>query len=270
MARCPNCGRETARTSDWGCQYCGYPLMSGNYKKLDKTYQEIREERMPPPPVMEEEPEPEPELEPEPEPELEPEPEPEPEIEPEPEPAPEPKPRAKRKTPAKPKAAKETKAAAKPKSTTRKRVAKKAEPEPESELEPGPEPEIESEPESKIEDSPEPAVAAESGEVDMVFTVSELISEYEADGQEAEVKLSNKILKLTGVIERIEVKALLNINYIILTTDAGNLMQGVRCNFGMQYSSEVSQLITGQAVTVQGKYDGSIINMSLRDCILVN
>ncbi len=278
MARCPNCGRETARTSDWGCQWCGYPLMSGNYKKLDKTYQEFREERMPPPPVIEEEPEPEPEPavepEPEPEPEIEPEPEPEPEpvveSEPEPEPEPEPKPKARRKAPAKAKAAKEKKAAAKPK-TTRKRAAKKAEPEPE----PGPEPEVEQDPgpgpevEPEMESTPEHEVEEKPAEVDMELTVSELAAEYDSNGPEADAKLLGKIIKLSGVVERVEVKENLSINYVVLTAEAGNLTQGIRCNFGMQYSSEVSRLVVGQTVSIQGKYDGSIINMSLRDCVLV-
>ena len=45
MARCPNCGRETRRTIDWCCQWCGYPLFSGSYKKIDKTYKELKDER---------------------------------------------------------------------------------------------------------------------------------------------------------------------------------------------------------------------------------
>jgi ribosomal protein L37AE/L43A len=45
MARCPNCGRETMRTVDWCCQWCGYPLFSGTYKKIDKTYKELKDER---------------------------------------------------------------------------------------------------------------------------------------------------------------------------------------------------------------------------------
>ena len=46
MARCPNCGEKTRRTSDWACQWCGYPLMSGNYKMESRTYEELREERL--------------------------------------------------------------------------------------------------------------------------------------------------------------------------------------------------------------------------------
>ncbi len=56
MPRCPNCSRETMRTEDWACQWCGYPLLSGSYKKIPKTYKQLKEERL-------YKPEPEPEAE---------------------------------------------------------------------------------------------------------------------------------------------------------------------------------------------------------------
>ena len=96
MPSCPNCGRDTKRTEDWVCQWCGYPLLSKSYKKIDKTYKQLQEKRAGTQAYLEPEPkpepEPEPELEPEPEPKPEPEPEPEPEPKPETEPVPEPEP----------------------------------------------------------------------------------------------------------------------------------------------------------------------------------
>ena len=44
MPKCPNCGQKTARTEDWVCQWCGYPLPSGGYKKIDKTYKQLKDE----------------------------------------------------------------------------------------------------------------------------------------------------------------------------------------------------------------------------------
>ena len=46
MPRCPNCARETMRTEDWACMYCGYPLISRAFKKIEKTYRQIKEERL--------------------------------------------------------------------------------------------------------------------------------------------------------------------------------------------------------------------------------
>jgi hypothetical protein len=77
MAACPNCGRQTLRTKDWACQWCGYPLISRAFKVIDKTYKELQEERnlnsmtvdadIDAEPGYEEDTAPEPEPEPEPE-----------------------------------------------------------------------------------------------------------------------------------------------------------------------------------------------------------
>jgi ribosomal protein L37E len=45
MASCPNCGRQTLRTKDWACQWCGYPLISRAFKVIDKTFKELQAER---------------------------------------------------------------------------------------------------------------------------------------------------------------------------------------------------------------------------------
>ena len=93
MPRCPNCGQETARTEDWACQWCGYPLLSGSYKKIPKTYKQLQEEKLSErEPIVREEPEPEPEPAPAPAPAPVPKPEPEPAPEPKPDPEPEPAP----------------------------------------------------------------------------------------------------------------------------------------------------------------------------------
>ncbi len=44
MAQCPNCSRQTLRTSDWACQWCGYPLISDSFKEIPKTYRQLKEE----------------------------------------------------------------------------------------------------------------------------------------------------------------------------------------------------------------------------------
>jgi hypothetical protein len=74
MANCPNCGRQTLRTKDWVCQWCGYPLISKSFKVIDKTYKELEAERnqVLKPNVSEDEPEPVIEDKPKPEPKIKP------------------------------------------------------------------------------------------------------------------------------------------------------------------------------------------------------
>ena len=226
MPKCPNCGQETARTMDWACQWCGYPLLSPAYKKIPKTYKQLKSEFKPKPEL-----EPEPMPEPEPVPVLEPEPMPEPEPVPvlEPEPVPE--------------------------------------PEPKLEPEPIPEPEPVLEPEPKLE--PEPIPESEVEPTEKELTVEGLYSAY-GDKITADTKLMDKILKVTGIVDKIVVNDIHEIYYIILTGTVKKEDQHVRCTFDKKDRHELERLTEGQTVTVQGKYDGYRINIILVDCTLVS
>jgi len=99
-------------------------------------------------------------------------------------------------------------------------------------------------------------------------TVKELASAYESGEETADARFGNKILKVTGLVNRIEVKDTHDIHYITLSDDK-KILQSVRCMFDKKHGPELNRLITGQTVTVQGKYDGSMIEIRMRDCILV-
>ena len=102
------------------------------------------------------------------------------------------------------------------------------------------------------------------------ITVGELLSAYEKEGEAADAKFANKILKVTGIVNRIEVKDTLNIHYITLTdVEKTVLLEDVRCFFDRKHGPELNRLTVGQRVTVQGKYDGSMINIRMGDCFLV-
>lgn len=242
MSRCHNCGRETMRTEDWACQWCGYPLVSNSFGKIEKTYRQLKEERLHKP---EEEPGPEREIE-----QIEvPEPEEEPEKEEEP----------------------------------KKKEEPIQEPEPESEIEqeikleegvldeaeaktgtePVPEMEIEQETEPVTESEPK----LKPAEVEL--TASELYKAYENDDIAAGERFANKILRITGVVSLIDVKNRSDTHYIRLTGSEGDLMQSVQCMFDKKYASLLCQLEKGQVVTVQGRYNGSIIAMRMVECFLI-
>ena len=113
----------------------------------------------------------------------------------------------------------------------------------------------------------EPKAEPVSAVIDV--TAEELISAYEADMMAADAKFANKILKVTAVVARIEAKDSLDIHYIMLTNVEENLLDSVRCMFDKKHGPELNRLIKGQTVTVQGKYDGSMIEIRMRDCVLV-
>ena len=225
MPRCPNCGQNTERTEDWACPWCGYPLLSGGYKKIDKTYRQLQEEsrqQMPeaeetevplpddstpaPTPVIEAEPEPERPVE-EIEPELAPEPEPVAEIQPEPE-------------------------------------AAVAVPEPALEAPVELEPDI------------------------MGLTVDQLIAAYAEDAAAADTRFGSQYLRITGIVSRVEITEVLDVHYIILASSDQEQLQSIRCVFDKKYEPELSGLEKGQEVTVQGKYEGSLIDFRMKDCVI--
>lgn len=248
-AKCPNCGEKVARTEDWACQLCAYPLMSGSFKVIPKTYKQLKEEEraarlpsLPEEPVAVIEPEPAPEPQPEPEPQA--------------------KPKAKAKPRAKPKAGSETKTR-KPKRVTRRKPAAKAEAAPEPEALSEPEPVAVPEDEPLIESDVEP------GQAELELTAEELLAAYEANGAEAGAEYSAKVLKLTGVVSRIEVREMMGIQYITLASAEKERMQNIRCIFGQKHAAALNALTLGQAVTVLGHYDGSLIDINLRNCLLV-
>ncbi|UCH42378.1 MAG: hypothetical protein JSW16_06045 [Dehalococcoidales bacterium] len=296
MPKCPNCGQETTRTQDWACQWCGFPLTSSSFKTIDKTFQQLKDERRPRvEPVIEAEPEieVEPELEPEPEPEpkpkrrrtprarvkakpkAEPEPEPEveieiePELEMEPEPEPEPKPKRRRTPRAKAKAKPKAEPEPEPEVEIEVEPELEIEPEPELELEPEPEPEPEPVVETKIERVMEPEPRPEPALPVMELTFEELLSTYEEEGAAADAHYANRLLKISGVVNRIEVKEELGIHYINLASSQESLLGNMRCVFDKQHASVLNRLMVGQEVTVQGTYDGSVIDMRMKDCVLV-
>ncbi len=291
MPRCPNCGRETLRTEDWACQWCGNPLLSGAFKKIPQTYRELQEERsFEMRPVLEDEPAPAPVAAVEvestpraPEPELEAPPVPEPQ----PPPMPEPEPEIAPETPAPPEPVAEVEAEVKAESEIEPSPEPEGEPvveekpiaeaEPvavaEVEAEPAPEPATEIEPEVEAAPAAGP-VAATALEPDTATgaistTVEGLNASFNSDKAGTNNKLLNKVLQVTGTVKKVIAKDHLDIFYIILAGAGGPSALQVRCTFSREHNTYLSRLTDGQTATVQGTYVGYERNIILKECSLV-
>jgi hypothetical protein len=125
-----------------------------------------------------------------------------------------------------------------------------------------PEPTPVPEPELVLE--PEPTSGA------IAATVKQLNSVYNADKAATNAKLTNKTLKVTGVVDKIVVREHLDIQYILLTSAGKQEAWNVRCTFDKKHGAQLKQLTAGETVTVQGKYDGYERNIIMRDCALVS
>ena len=379
MANCPNCGRATARTTDWCCQWCGYPLFSGTFKTINKSYEQLKRERTAPQAEVEDEavprepetyqaaeeieeesieepareeiprrivrqearppvrrrriikrrrpapPPPEPEVEeyveyveedtedeyeeyveeyedePEEEEVYEDEYEDEYEEQDEDVVLYEERPPKPVRRPGRMPRPVETRREPPPPVRRRPPVNRRPAPLPGPEVEeyddydegseeiseeehdvypagiggqPSDEYEADGEPEEEepeIEEEPEEPEPPVVLQPQMELAVEELISAYETEGPQADARFAGKILKISGIVSRVEVKEALAVYAIILETpDANPMRQTLRCVFGREYRDELQYLAAGQEISVQGKYDGSIINISMRDCILLD
>jgi hypothetical protein len=263
MSRCHNCGRETMRTEDWACQWCGYPLVSGSFKKIEKTYRQLKEERLGRPA---EEPVPGPEPEPESEerlesieaPEFEEEPEEEKQQEEREEAVSEPEP--KEETIQEPESESVTEQEIKMETGVPAEAEAVVEEEEDSA-------EIAVEIEKEKEPAPEPEPELEKAAEEL--NVTEIFKAYEEDDIAADERFVDKILRITGVVSLVDAKNVSDTHYIRLAASEGDLMQSVQCMFAKKHASSLSQLEKGQVVTVQGRYNGSVIAMRMVDCVLI-
>lgn len=264
MSRCHNCGRETLRTEDWACQWCGYPLVSGSFRKIEKTYRQLKEERLGKPkeePVPGPEPELEEGLESIEAAEREEEPEEEKQQEEREETVPEPEECIEKEE--------ETVTEPEPESVTEQEIKPEtgvlAEAEVVVEAEDSAEIAVEIEKEKESAPEPEPELEPIAEELN----VTELFKAYEEDDIAADERFVDKILKITGVVSLIDAKNVSDTHYIRLAANEGDLMQSVQCMFAKKHASSLAQLEKGQVVTVQGRYNGSVIAMRMVDCVLV-
>jgi hypothetical protein len=247
MASCPNCGRATERTQDWVCQWCGYPLPSGSFRQIAKTYQEMKAERLQDlaavdvagtdiqeksevseaPEVIEDVPEEavesgiaEAEMAVAAESEIKPEPAPEP----------------------------------------------VAEAESTSESEPAEEDSVE------VDETHEPVADTETPEPPGIIniTIKELSEACEADSEAAEARFTGSILQITAEVGRIpEVESSENPCIILISSEEPTSMN-VLCIFDKRHGEEINRLSEGQLVTVQGRYDGCVMNILVNDCVLID
>ena len=314
MPKCPNCGLETMRTEDWACRWCGYPLPQGPFRKIDKTYRQLREEKLYGTEETQQfEHETEPEAEPKTEPvieqkqdleaikainlemeqeekeqeeeqqgqgagmverfeeieagaelkeeketetgeEIKPEAEEEVGLEPE-----EKQPLVEESTSGEDEqvseAAKEDEAegceetAEQPEEMEEQQAVELKEEETEMSLEPEPEPEPE--------------------EPDIKLDIKELIEAYDEDDVAADERFFGKILRVTGVVSMIDIKERLDTHYIRITDGSRNCLQSLQCIFDKKHANRLRELEKGQKVTVQGRYNGSVIAIRIVECVLI-
>jgi hypothetical protein len=271
------------RTADWVCQWCGYPLLSGSYKKLEKTYAELQAEREAELGVNRRPAAPEPPPAPKPQPAAaapkarRPEPvtiDPSDELPaaPEVEELAPPAPKAETPPPP-PEPEPEAAPPAENIMITPPPASRQPEPEPEPEAEPEPEPEAEPEPEPQPEPEPEPEPVAQApapslGDIKngMTLTVDDLNALFAGDQMGAHNKLTGLTVNVQGRVAKVFVRDHIDVRYLLLETLRGRGAWSVRCEFEKAGATKLSRVEDGQTVQVRGTYDGFSKNIIFKEC----
>jgi hypothetical protein len=305
MAACPNCGRQTLRTKDWACQWCGYPLISNAFKKIDKTFKELQEERNFSAMMVEPDTDAETDYEPETAPEVEPERKPQKEKKPgfslfgKPKPRPEPKPRPMprqetRREPERqpPQKAQPERPVSRPAPQPPSMPAYRQEPasrpvppvyRPETVRPIVPPPRTEP-PAQPVYQTPEPAAPPPKPEIVIEYqapyissvkqedikdgveiSADDLDALFKADKAGVNLKLTGKTIILKGVVEKVFIREHLDIRYI-LVTGKKKLTWGSRCTFDKETAAKASRLSENSDVAIRAKYDGYGKNIIFKDC----
>ena len=276
MAACPNCGRRTLRTKDWVCQWCGYPLLYGGFKPIDKTYKELQEERSPS--YKSEEPETEPEVKYEPEPEPEPEPKPDPlwkqrrPPKPSYRPPPQPAPRPVAQTSPQPVPQPRPELAPQPLTG----LLPRSRPEPvlltkeESAPQPAPQPVARPRPETPPEPKPELIMVPSLNSITdgTQLTIDQIDALFRADSVGISTAMKDKTLVVKGIVNKVFIRDHIDVRYLILT-GARKVIWSARCSFEKESVADMSRLSEGQAVALRGKYEGYGKNIIFKECTLV-
>ncbi len=276
MAACPNCGRRTLRTKDWVCQWCGYPLLYGGFKPIDKTYKELQEERSPS--YKSEEPETEPEVKYEPEPEPEPEPKPDPlwkqrrPPKPSYRPPPQPAPRPVAQTSPQPVPQPRPELAPQPLTELlpRSRPEPVLLPKEESAPQPAPQPVARPRPETPPEPKPELIMVPSLNSITdgTQLTIDQIDALFRADSVGISTAMKDKTLVVKGIVNKVFIRDHIDVRYLILT-GARKVIWSARCSFEKESVADMSRLSEGQAVALRGKYEGYGKNIIFKECTLV-
>lgn len=99
----------------------------------------------------------------------------------------------------------------------------------------------------------------------VTVTPQQLLKDYTANEVSADMKYKGKTLEVTGTIDSIS-KDLFDQVYVAL--DAGDPMRNVTCYLDSESQKKVADLKKGQRVTIQGRGDGMMMNVMLRDSVL--
>lgn len=96
-------------------------------------------------------------------------------------------------------------------------------------------------------------------------TSQQLCADYDANEISADEKYKGKTLKITGTVDNIA-KDLTDTMYVTLTS--GQPLTRTQCYFDDSAKDQLGKLTKGQALTVEGKCNGKMMNILIKECVI--
>ena len=95
------------------------------------------------------------------------------------------------------------------------------------------------------------------------LTVDELFSEFNRDAKSATLKYNDHLMLVTGKVVSISKK---NYSFRVILKTSDEMLSSVKCTFG----SSNNEIKKNDIITVKGKCQGYLSNVSLNKCVIVN
>lgn len=99
------------------------------------------------------------------------------------------------------------------------------------------------------------------------ITAQELFKEYESNEVSADTKYKEKVVQVSGTVSDIG-KDILDNPYVVVGS-FGDLGLGVQCTFAESQNATISELKKGDAVSIKGTCNGSLMHVQLNSCVLI-
>lgn len=111
----------------------------------------------------------------------------------------------------------------------------------------------------------EPAPAAEPA---ITVALNTLLGEYKDNEIRADAKFKDKFIKVSGKVDDVK-KDILDNMYVTLGTGAQFEIPQIQCFLEDSELSKAASLSKGAMVTVQGRVDGLLMNVLVRECTIL-
>ncbi len=102
----------------------------------------------------------------------------------------------------------------------------------------------------------------------MQVSASQLVNDYKANEVSADIKYKNKMVEISGTIKSIG-KDILDQPYVAIAGNSSDTFTDVQCMFDKSDQDQLASLSKNTKITLRGRVDGILMNVLIRDCIVI-